>query len=216
MHWKMDVSQDVQVAAEGVALPSHGENRGSSPLGSANDFSILAPKWSLGWPASPTFLQWTVRFRRSVRGHAVVGSRRPETIWAITAVGGIDAYFLTLTHARIAAFPAEQIEHPPVYEKTERAVQSSLCRRACRQVESRRAEAEKNRVTSVSSRNQASYSEPPGMTTTSPGPQTCCAEAELHHPESSSQCEWIPDLLVAAQRRRHSLLHAPESHPANT
>ena len=26
--------------------PSHGENRGSSPLGSANDFSILAPKWS--------------------------------------------------------------------------------------------------------------------------------------------------------------------------
>ena len=136
----------------------------------------------------------------------------------VTAVGGIDAYFLTLTHARIAAFPAEQIEHPPVYEKTERAVQSSLCRRACRQVESRRAEAEKNRVTSVSSRNQASYSEPPGMTTTSPGPQTCCAEAELHHPESSSQCGWIPDPLVplvAAQRRRHSLLHAPESHPAN-
>src|SRR5262245_25641094 len=27
--------------------PSHGENRGSSPLGSANDFSILAPTWSL-------------------------------------------------------------------------------------------------------------------------------------------------------------------------
>ena len=27
--------------------PSHGENRGSSPLGSANDFSILASKWSL-------------------------------------------------------------------------------------------------------------------------------------------------------------------------
>ena len=40
--------------------PSHGENRGSSPLGSANDFSILAPKWSLARPASPTFLQWTV------------------------------------------------------------------------------------------------------------------------------------------------------------
>jgi hypothetical protein len=80
-----------------------------------------------------------------------------------------------LTHARIATFPAEQIEHPPVYEKTERAVQSSLCRRACRQVESRRAEAEKNRVTSVSSRNQASYSEPSGMTTTSPGPQTRCS-----------------------------------------
>ena len=44
------------------------------------------------------------------------------------------------------------------------------------------------------------------------------AEAELHHPESSSQCGWIPDPLVplvAAQRRRHSLQHAPESHPAN-
>ena len=32
---------------------------GSSPLGSANDFSSLAPKRSLVWPASPTFLQWT-------------------------------------------------------------------------------------------------------------------------------------------------------------
>jgi hypothetical protein len=66
------------------------------------------------------------RFKRSLRGHAVIGSRRPETIWAVTAVGGIDAYFLTLTHARIAALPAEQIEHPPVYEKTKRAVQPSL------------------------------------------------------------------------------------------
>jgi hypothetical protein len=62
-------------------------------------------------------------------------------IWAVTAVGRIDAYFLTLTHARIAALPAEQIEHPPVYEKTERAVQSSLCRRVCRRVGSRCAEA---------------------------------------------------------------------------
>jgi hypothetical protein len=34
-------------------------------------------------------------------------------------LGGIDAYFLTLTHAHNAALPAEQIEHPPVYEKTE-------------------------------------------------------------------------------------------------
>ena len=43
-----------------MSSPSHGENRGSSPLGSANDFNILAPKWSLSLPASPTFLQWTV------------------------------------------------------------------------------------------------------------------------------------------------------------
>jgi hypothetical protein len=35
-----------------VSLPSHGENRGSSTLGSANDFSILAPKWSIGMPAN--------------------------------------------------------------------------------------------------------------------------------------------------------------------
>jgi hypothetical protein len=136
-----DTQQPYSLDGPRSIAPSHGENR--SPLGSANDFSILAPKGDWVWPASPTFLQWTVRFRRSVRGHAVVGSKRPETIWAVTAVGGIDAYFLTLTHAHNAALPAEQIEHPPVYEKTERAVQSSLCRRACRQVESRRAEAEK-------------------------------------------------------------------------
>ena len=43
---------------EGPEPPSHGENRGSSPLGSANDFSSLAPKRVD--PASPTFLQWTV------------------------------------------------------------------------------------------------------------------------------------------------------------
>jgi hypothetical protein len=161
-----------------------------------------------------------VRFRRSVRGHAVVGSRRPETIWAITAVGGIDAYFLTLTHARIAAFPAEQIEHPPVYEKTERAVQSSLCRRACRQVESRRAEAEKNRVTSVFLRGTKPRipNLPDDHDIARAADPLFGAEAELDHPEPSSQCGWIPDPLVplvAAQRRRHSLLHAPESHPAN-
>ena len=34
---------------------SHGENRGSSPLGSANDFSILAPKWSLVRPGISNF-----------------------------------------------------------------------------------------------------------------------------------------------------------------
>ena len=40
--------------------PSHGENRGSSPLGSANDFSSLAQKRAKVGPASPTFLQRTV------------------------------------------------------------------------------------------------------------------------------------------------------------
>jgi hypothetical protein len=95
-----------------------------------------------GLLTSPTFLQWTVRFRRSVRGHAVVGSKRPETIWAVTAVGGIDAYFLTLTHAHNAALPAEQIEHPPVYMRRRSELFSvRYVGGFCRRVESRCVEA---------------------------------------------------------------------------
>jgi hypothetical protein len=193
--------------------------QGFESLGSANDFSILAPEWSLDWPTSPTFLQWTVRFRRSVRGHAVVRSKRLETIWAVTAVGGIDAYFLTLTHAHNAALPAEQIEHPPVYEKTERAVLSSLCRWVCRRVGSRCAEARRNRspryLRGTKPRAPNLHEDHDVARAADP---LFGAEVELHHPESSSRCGWIPDPLVplvAAQRRRHSLLHAPESHPAN-
>jgi hypothetical protein len=37
-----------------------GENRGSSPLGSANYFNCLAPDFVSRRLASPTFLQWTV------------------------------------------------------------------------------------------------------------------------------------------------------------
>ena len=33
--------------------------QGFESLGSANDFSSLAPKTERFWPASPTFLQWT-------------------------------------------------------------------------------------------------------------------------------------------------------------
>jgi hypothetical protein len=64
--------------------PSHGENRGSSPLGSAKYFKYLA-QLSLAQPAlSPTFLQWTV-LSKLVRGHPViVRSRRPK-IGAVTA-----------------------------------------------------------------------------------------------------------------------------------
>jgi hypothetical protein len=40
--------------------PSHGENRGSSPLGSANDFKVLVPNYVCQLAASPTFLQWTL------------------------------------------------------------------------------------------------------------------------------------------------------------
>jgi hypothetical protein len=40
--------------------PSHGENRGSSPLESANDFNRLAVNSVYGSPTSPIFLQLTV------------------------------------------------------------------------------------------------------------------------------------------------------------
>src|ERR1039458_2698457 len=40
--------------------PSHGENRGSSPLGSANDFNDLAIFSACQFVISPTFLQWAV------------------------------------------------------------------------------------------------------------------------------------------------------------
>jgi hypothetical protein len=43
----------------------------------------------------------------------IVGSRRPEAICAVTAEAGMGAYFLKMTRARIAALPAEQIEHAP-------------------------------------------------------------------------------------------------------
>src|SRR5262245_24970873 len=43
-----------------LVSPSHGENRGSSPLGSANDFSELSQFRLCTFAGSPTFLQWTV------------------------------------------------------------------------------------------------------------------------------------------------------------
>src|SRR6266498_2462072 len=51
-----------------VAL-SHGENRGSSPLGSANNFNDLAGTKLDLWATSPTFLQWTLLPK--------IGSRSP-------------------------------------------------------------------------------------------------------------------------------------------
>jgi hypothetical protein len=73
-------------------------------------------------------LQWTVLQTISSRsrcdrrfeeaGSDLRGHRR----------AGIGTYFLKMTHACIAALPAEQIEHAPCLarEKTERAVQPSL------------------------------------------------------------------------------------------
>ena len=68
--------------------PSHGENRGSSPLGIANDFNILAPKWSLVRPASPTFLQWTVLQTISSRSRC---DRRSEEAGSDLLAGAFEA-----------------------------------------------------------------------------------------------------------------------------
>ena len=46
-HAVEDMLEPVPRARSIALAPSHGENRGSSPLGSANDFSLLVPKWSL-------------------------------------------------------------------------------------------------------------------------------------------------------------------------
>jgi hypothetical protein len=40
---------------ETFARPSHGENRGSSPLGSANDINTLDPRYGM----CPTYVQYT-------------------------------------------------------------------------------------------------------------------------------------------------------------
>ena len=43
-----------------IKLALSRRKQGFESLGSANDFSNLAPKRRPVWPASPTFLQWTV------------------------------------------------------------------------------------------------------------------------------------------------------------
>jgi hypothetical protein len=91
---------------------SHGENRGSSPLGSANDFNNLTPLKSCRGRPSPTFLQWTVLPEISSSPPC---DRRKEagSDWRSHRRAGIGACFLKMTHTRIAALPAEQIEHAP-------------------------------------------------------------------------------------------------------
>src|SRR5215813_9627576 len=53
-----------------VCLPSHGENRGSSPLGSANSFKDLAdcdPSASNTCPINVCGQRWTIRFASGPR-----------------------------------------------------------------------------------------------------------------------------------------------------
>src|SRR5262245_5098809 len=69
----------------GKIAPSHGENRGSSPLGSANSFNNLEAL-NCGFGRHLQLFSNGRCFRRSVRGHPViVRSRRLEEIGAVTA-----------------------------------------------------------------------------------------------------------------------------------
>jgi len=112
--------------------PLTAKTGGSSPLGSANDLSSLAPKRSLAARHLQLFSNGRC-FRRSVRGRAViVGSRRSEAICAVTAE---PASVLKMTHARIAALPVEQIE-----KHASELFNLRSCRRVCRRVGSRRVE----------------------------------------------------------------------------
>src|SRR6516162_11610184 len=101
---------------------SHGENRGSSPLGSANDFRHLAPKRSLTWPASPTFLQRTVlqtigsRSRCDCRLEEAGSDLRHRR----AGIGAKPASVLKMPTLRIAALPRG------ANSTCERAVQPSL------------------------------------------------------------------------------------------
>jgi hypothetical protein len=97
--------------------PSHGENRGSSPLGSANDFNDVVALDVCRLATSPTFLQWTVLLK--------IGSRPPlcdrrleeaEEIGAVTAEHR--CLLIKMTRARIAARSAEQVEPTPLREKS--------------------------------------------------------------------------------------------------
>src|SRR5262249_11649572 len=81
-----------------LVSPSHGENRGSSPLGSANSFKALWALNMLVWVPSPTFLQWTLL----PIGWRPPFDRRLEEAgrdWRSHRRAGVGAYF------------AEQIEH---------------------------------------------------------------------------------------------------------
>src|SRR6516225_4616790 len=167
-----------------VCLPSHGENRGSSPLGSANDFSNLAPKRSLVWPASPTFLQWTVLQTIGSRSRC---DRRLEEAGSDlrhrrAGIGAKDAYAphrgaapWSKLNMRASCSAFAHVGGLPPSRKSSRG-------------------GAKKSITSVSSRNHASCSVPPGMTTTShlPADPLFAAEAEFHlafeHPHDLLIC----------------------------
>src|SRR5262245_57877600 len=91
--------------------PSHGENRGSS--GSANNFNNLGALNLWVWAPSPTFLQWTLLPKIGSRSPCDRPLEEAGRDWRSHRRAGIGAYFLKMTHARIAARTAEQIERAP-------------------------------------------------------------------------------------------------------
>jgi hypothetical protein len=64
-----EMLERVRRAQSRSCSPSHGGNRGSSPLGSANDFNDVVALEACRLATSPTFLQWTV--------FSKIGSRLP-------------------------------------------------------------------------------------------------------------------------------------------
>jgi hypothetical protein len=93
----------------GLVPPSHGENRGSSPLGSANDFNDLVALEGLTVgdisnfsPMDGAFEDWfEATMRSSARGGRRLAQSRPSRHRCL---------LIKMTRARIAARSAEQIE----------------------------------------------------------------------------------------------------------
>jgi len=96
-----------------MSLPSHGENRGSSPLGTANSFNNLAALNLWVWAPSPIFLQWTLLPKIGSRSPCDRPLEEAGRDWRSHRRAGIGAYSLKMIHARIAARTAEQIERAP-------------------------------------------------------------------------------------------------------
>jgi len=96
-----------------MSLPTHGENRGSSPLGSANDFNDVVALEACRLATSPTFLQWTLLPKIGSRSPCDRPLEEAGRDWRSHRRAGIGAYSLKMIHARIAARTAKQIERAP-------------------------------------------------------------------------------------------------------
>src|SRR5262249_54315462 len=100
----------LRLAAQDVALSRR--KQGFESPRERNDFRELRKICSARVCVYPTFIQRTLLPKIDSRSPCDVHSRRPEENGAVSAELGIGAYFLKMTHARIAARTAEQIVRP--------------------------------------------------------------------------------------------------------